>query len=88
MNLFNKDDLLVVDKEAEKTFLKQAVYEYGDKFELSVVTNDDTEYEYCLYFCGHEGYIESWPKTGLTANDIDKLMTFLISLTGYKPRQQ
>lgn len=87
MRLFNQDDLIVVDLEAGKEFKKQAVYGYGDKFELSVITDDDTEYGYCLFFCGHEGYIESWPTNSLSAEDIDSLMGFLVNLTGHKPKQ-
>jgi len=87
MRFFNPDDLIVVDLEAEKDFKKQAVYEYGDKFELSVITDNDIEYGYCLFFCGHEGYIDTWPTDSLSAEDVDSLMGFLINLTGYKPKQ-
>lgn len=87
MKYFNKNDLITVDSSAGKHFAMQAVYSYGEKFELSIITNDNLTFEYCLFFCGHEGYIKKWPKNNLTANDVDNLMCFMVGLTGHKPQQ-
>jgi len=88
MRRFNPEDLITVDRGAGKAFLKQTVYEYGDKFELRVMTTDDIEYGYCICFYGYEDDLAKWPKTGLSTDDVNDLMIFLVELTGHKPKQR
>lgn len=87
MKLFNPNDLITMDVEDGKYTIEQAVYGYGDKFELSVITDKHTEYCYCLFFCGEPGFLENWPTESLSAEDVDSLMVFLVSLTGHQPEQ-
>jgi hypothetical protein len=85
--LFNPEDLLLVDKEANKHFLKQAVYQYGDNYELSIVSNDDVFYEYEFLLNSIPNKLRYFQKSGLKREDVENLMFYVSLITGHSPSQ-
>ena len=90
MTKFNKSDLLPV---SDKHFTHQAVYEYGDNYELSVVTGGTINgYEICLFHNGLEtpmvGITDtSGFKSCLDESSVNLIMLKLTILTGHRPQQ-
>lgn len=88
--MFNPTDMLPVK---EKNFTLQAVYEFGEHYELSVVSGGCINgYEICLFHHGREtpftGMTEDNPtKDGLDESDVILVMSQLRMITGYRPKQ-
>ena len=84
---FDPNDLIIVDPEAGMHFYKQAVYEYGDNYELSIITNDDITYEYELRYNTLPTKLRYFFKDGLSCDDVENLMSYVVKLTGHNPIQ-
>ncbi len=90
MNKFRFSDMLPVE---DKHFTLQAVYDYGENYQLSVVFGGEIEgYEICLFHNGLEtpmvGITDaSGFKSHLDESAVNLIMLKVEILTGHRPQQ-
>lgn len=90
MNKFKFSDMLSAE---DKHFTLQAVYDYGEHYQLSVVYGGDVEgYEICLFHNGLETSMvgitdSSGFKSRLDESAVNLIMLKVEILTGHQPKK-
>lgn len=87
--MFKKEDMLPVE---DKDFTMQAVYKFGDNYELSVVCGGSiSQYEICVFHNGWEtpfiGITDGITKDQLDESEVNMIMLKLQMITGHRPVQ-
>lgn len=87
--MFNHIDMLPV---SDKDFTHQAVYGFGEHYELSVVHGGSIEgYEICLFHNGMEtpfvGITDKITRDRLDESEVKLIMLKLRTITGHRPIQ-